>query len=194
MNKVAIYCRVSTNKQEIDNQFNVLEEFCNKSDWIIYKKYWDITSGSKDSRPMWDEMFKDAHKKLFDVVLFWSYDRFSRSGTLYTLQKLHELELLGIGYKSYQEQYIDSVGMFKDTVISILATIAKAERERISERTKAGIPCVCGHKRSLHSVDELTNISVCKKCDCKKFVGTSKRGKDKKHRKPRNDRGMKRKR
>lgn len=185
--KIALYVRVSTNKQDIDNQLNILKEFCIKSNWEIYKEYSDITSGSKDSRPMWDAMFKDAHKKLFDVVLFWSYDRFSRSGTLYTLQKLHELELLNIGYKSYQEQYIDSVGMFRDTVISILATIAKAERERISERTKAGIPCICGHKRSMHSEEG------CKKCDCKEFVGTSKRGKDKKPRKPRNDRGIKRK-
>jgi DNA invertase Pin-like site-specific DNA recombinase len=184
--KVAIYVRVSTNKQDIDNQIGVLEEFCKKSEWEIYKIYWDITSGSKDSRPMWDEMFRDAHKKLFDVVLFWSYDRFSRSGTLFTLQKLHELELLGIGYKSYQEQYIDSVGMFKDTVISILATIAKAERERVSERTKMGLPCICGHKRSVHN-------PICTKCDCKEFHGTGHRNKDKKPRKPRNDRGIKRK-
>ena len=71
--------------------------------------------------------------------------------------------------------------MFKDTVISILATIAKAEKERISERTKAGIPCICGHKRASH-LD-----TGCKKCDCKEFHGTSKRGKDKKQRKRRAD-------
>jgi len=184
--KACIYVRVSTNKQDSDNQIGVLREYCNKSGWEIYKEYSDITTGSSDSRPAWDELFRDAHKKLFDVVLFWSYDRFSRSGTLYTLQKLHELELLNIGYKSYQELYIDSIGMFKDTVISILATIAKAERERISERTKLGIPCRCGHKQGQHIE------GACKKCDCKEFVGTSRRGSDKKPRKPRNDRGMKR--
>lgn len=172
MVKVAIYARVSTDKQELDNQLEQLRHFADALNWNIYKEYTDIIKGSKDSRPEWDQMFSDAHKKLFDIVLFWSFDRFSRSGTLYTLQKLHELELLNIGYRSYQEQYIDSVGMFKDTVISIFATIAKAERERISERTKAGLKCICGHKRTWHE-------PVCR-CGCVQFIRDgARRGKDK---------------
>jgi len=79
----------------------------------------------------------EAHQKKFDVVLFWSLDRFARSGTLFTLQKLKELENLGIGWHSYTEPYISSIGPWKDVVISIFATVAKLERERISERTKA---------------------------------------------------------
>lgn len=175
--KVAIYVRVSTDKQEVDNQLNILRPFCEKSGWEIYKEYEDIICGAELSRPGFDLMFKDAHKKLFDVVLFWSYDRFTRAGTLYTLNKLHELDLLGIGYKSYTEQYIDSVGMFKDAIISILAIIAKAEREKISARTKAGLKCQCGHSRALHD-----NIGICNKCNCQKFHGTGKRGKDQKKR------------
>ena len=175
--KVAIYVRVSTNKQDANNQVEILRDFCKTSGWNNFKVYSDIVTGTKDSRPAWDEMFKDAHKKLFDTVLFWSFDRFSRSGTLFTLQKLHELELLHIGYKSYQEQYIDSVGMFKDTVISIFATIAKAERERISERTKAGLRCECNHKLPAHNQDG------CTKCDCLKFKRKgARRGKDVKSR------------
>ncbi len=178
--KVAIYVRVSTDKQDADNQVETLRDYCRKCGWKRYKVYTDVTSGTKDSRPSWDEMFKDAHKRLFDVVLFWAFDRFSRSGTLFTLQKLHELELLDIGYKSYQEQYIDSVGMFKDTVISIFATIAKAERERISNRTKAGLRCVCGHKLPAHS----KKGRGCSKCDCDEFERKGKRrGHDKKPRK-----------
>jgi DNA invertase Pin-like site-specific DNA recombinase len=84
-------------------------------------------------------MFSDAHKKLFDIVIFWDLSRFSRAGTLHTLQRLHELDLLGVAWKSYQEQYLDSAGAFKDVVISIMSTLAKIEREKISERTKAGM-------------------------------------------------------
>jgi hypothetical protein len=45
----------------------------------------------------------------------------------------------GVGYKSYTEQYLDSTGIFKEAVISILAIVAKQERVRLSERTRAGI-------------------------------------------------------
>lgn len=137
--KVAIYVRVSTDKQEVDNQLIQLREYCQKSNYSIYKEYVDIISGKENSRPAYDLLFNNAHKKLFDIVLFWSLDRFSRTGTLYTLQKLQELTNLGIDYESYQEPYIRTAGQFKDIVISIISTIAKLERERISERTKAGL-------------------------------------------------------
>ena len=137
--KVAMYLRVSTTKQEAENQELQLKEYCKKSGWEVYKVYPDIISGKEESRPQYDEMFLEAHQKKFDVVLFWSFDRFARSGTLFTLQKLKELENLGINWHSYTEPYISSVGPWKDVVISIFATVAKLEREHISERTKAGL-------------------------------------------------------
>lgn len=137
--KIALYCRVSTEKQEAENQLIQLRAYALKSGYEIFKEYTDIISGKENSRPAYDEMFKDAHQKLFDMVLFWDLSRFSRSGTLFTLQKLHELDNLGIVWKSYQEQYLDSAGAFKDVVVSIMATLAKIEREKISERTKAGL-------------------------------------------------------
>lgn len=173
--KVAIYARVSTDKQEAENQLIQMREYCEKSGYAVYKEYVDIITGSEDSRPAWDELFREAHQKKFDILLFWAFDRFSRSGVLYTLQKLHELELLNIGYKSYTEMYLDTVGMFKEVVIGILATVAKAERIRISDRTKAGLKCQCSHSRSLHTLTS----GGCSKCACMKFKGTGHRGKDK---------------
>ncbi len=137
--KVAIYVRVSTEKQDANNQIIELRNFCQKSNWEIYYEYVDIVSGKENSRPAFDKMFVEAHMKKFDMVLFWALDRFSRSGTLFTLQKLKELENLGIAWKSYSEPYFDSLGAFKDVVLSIMATLAKLEREKISERTKAGL-------------------------------------------------------
>ncbi len=136
---VAVYARVSTDKQELDNQLVQLRSFTERQGWTIYQEYTDITSGTNKFRPAFDMLFADAHKKLFDLVLFWDMSRFSRAGTLYTLQKLHELDILSIGWKSYQEQYLDSAGAFKDVVVSIMSTLAKIEREKISERTKAGL-------------------------------------------------------
>ena len=139
MNKVAIYVRVSTDKQEAENQLIDLRRYCNESKYEIYKEYCDVISGKETSRPQFDLMFSDAHKKLFNLVLFWDISRFSRAGTLYTLQKLKELENLNIEWESYQEKYLKSFGDFKDVVLSIFSTVAKMEREKISERTKAGL-------------------------------------------------------
>ena len=137
--KVALYVRVSTDMQEVDNQLIQLRQYCMKSSYEIYKEYVDVISGAKNNRPSYDLMFIDAHKKLFDLVLFWDLSRFSRAGTLFTLQKLKELENLGIDWISYQEPYFKSVGQFKDVVLSIISTVARIEREKISERTKAGL-------------------------------------------------------
>jgi len=136
---VAIYVRVSTKGQELENQLLQLRNYCEKSDWNIYKEYTDVISGKEESRPSYDILFSEAHKKLFDGVVFWSLDRFARSGTLFTLQKLKELDNLGIFWHSYQDQYLSTAGQWKDVIISIMATLAKIERERISERTKAGL-------------------------------------------------------
>jgi DNA invertase Pin-like site-specific DNA recombinase len=66
-------------------------------------------------------------------------DRLTREGTRTTLNYLQRLESKGVGYVSYQEQWLDSTGPFKDVMISMFATLAKQERARISERTIAGL-------------------------------------------------------
>ena len=84
-------------------------------------------------------MFQDASRAQFDIVLFWSLDRFSREGVLETLRYLERLTAAGVAWKSYTEQYLDSCGIFKDAVLAILAVIAKQERIRMSERVSAGM-------------------------------------------------------
>ena len=84
-------------------------------------------------------MFTDASKRRFDLVLFWALDRLSREGVLETLQHLNRLTSYGVGFRSYTEQFFDSCGIFKEAVIAIMATLAKQERVKRSERTKAGL-------------------------------------------------------
>jgi DNA invertase Pin-like site-specific DNA recombinase len=55
------------------------------------------------------------------------------------LTHLNRLTAAGVGCRSFTEPYFDSSGIFKDAVISILATIAKQERIRLSERVQAGL-------------------------------------------------------
>ena len=139
--KVAIYARVSTKDkgQFIDNQLPDLRSYVIAHGYTVFKEYTEEESGSTANREQFKQLFADAHKRRFDLVLFWSLDRFSREGALPTLQHLNLLENYGVGYKSYTEQYLDSTGIFKEAVVSILAIVAKQERVRLSERTKAGL-------------------------------------------------------
>ncbi len=139
LHSVAIYARVSTTSQETENQLAELRTFCERQGWKIYKEYIDHKSGATASREAFTTLFEDAHKKRFDLVLFWALDRFSREGVRETLQHLERLDNYGVAYKSYTEQYIDSAGMFRDAIIAIIATLAKQERVRLSERTRAGL-------------------------------------------------------
>jgi DNA invertase Pin-like site-specific DNA recombinase len=139
--RVVLYARVSTRdkRQDTLNQLAQLREYCTKQSWTIIYEYVDHASGKSDDRPKFKEMMTAASKHDFDLVLFWSLDRFSREGVLETLQHLQRLTSYGVGWKSYTEQYLDSCGVFRDAVLSILATIAKQERIRLSERTVAGL-------------------------------------------------------
>jgi DNA invertase Pin-like site-specific DNA recombinase len=138
--KVAIYTRVSgkSNRQDAANQSLQLIEYCQRHGWD-YVEYTDRMSGTKADRTAFLKMFDDARLKHFDMVLFWALDRFSREGTLKTLEYLQRLDSYGVAWKSFTEQYLDSTGVFRDAVIAILATIAKQEHTRLSERVVAGL-------------------------------------------------------
>jgi len=137
--KIAIYARVSTDKQDTENQLAQLREFAGKHGWQITREYCDYESGSKGDRGEFQQMFADASRRKFDLVLFWALDRLSREGVLETLQHLNRLTSYGVGFRSYTEQFFDSCGVFKDAIIAIMATLAKQERVKRSERTKAGL-------------------------------------------------------
>jgi len=96
-------------------------------------------SGKTDKRPAFQRMFADASERKFDLLLFWSLDRFSREGVLETLQHLQRLKASGVQWWSFKEEFLRSVGPFADAVLSILACIAKQERIRLSERVVAGL-------------------------------------------------------
>lgn len=146
---IAIYSRVSTKDkgQDCENQLRQLREFCAKQGWGIAHEYVDYASGKRGDREAFQQMFAAASRREFDVVLFWSLDRFSREGVYETLNHLQRLTSYGVGYRSFTELYLDSCGMFRDAVISILATIAKQERIRLSERTIAGLERARAHGR-----------------------------------------------
>ncbi len=78
----AIYARVSTlhNGQSPEMQLNELKEYCVRRGWTVVSEFVDEgISGSKDSRPQLNKLMSDAHKRKFDCVVVWRFDRFARS-------------------------------------------------------------------------------------------------------------------
>lgn len=138
--KTVVYARVSTSKQDNENQLVQLREFASKQGWTLVHEYIDvITGGGKKARTQFEAMMDAASRHEFDCVLFWKLDRFSREGVRKTLRYLTQLDAWNVCWRSFQEQWFDSCGPFKDAVISIMATLAEQERLTISERTKAGL-------------------------------------------------------
>ena len=128
--KVALYARVSTRDkgQDTENQLSQLRAFVATQGWTVAHEYVDRATGKHSDREQFQRLFADASQRKFDLVLFWSLDRFSREGVLETLNHLQRLAAYGVGYRSFTEQYLDSCGIFKDAVLAILAVIAKQER------------------------------------------------------------------
>lgn len=162
--KAALYVRVSTKNhgQDVTNQLLQLRDYAQKAGITIYKEYADNESGDSDKRKGFTDMLADAAKRKFDVLLFWSLDRFSREGVRKTIYYFELLESYGINFKSYTEQYLDSTGIFKDVIISLLATLARQEKVRISERVKAGLQkaALRGRKGGRPSLDDRVISSI----------------------------------
>ena len=139
MKKVAIYARVSTTDkgQDIDTQLFPLKEFIERRDWELSKIYSDQMSGSKENRPALKELMKDAHKKKFDCVLVFRFDRFARS-TKQLITALDNFQSLGIDFVSYEES-LDTTTSNGRLMFTIISAFAEFERSIIQERVKAGL-------------------------------------------------------
>lgn len=135
--KVALYARVSTDKQTTDNQMIRLREWADRMEWEVYKEYIDIRSGKDTRRPALQEMLNDAKHKEFDCVVAVKLDRIARS--VIDLKKVMEdLQSWSIGVKML-DQDIDTTTASGRFMITIIGAVAEFEREMIVERTNDGL-------------------------------------------------------
>src|SRR5450432_4647828 len=140
MKRVAIYLRVSTSKQDTDNQRRELEAVAERSGWKVVKVYEDAgISGAKgrDQRPGLDAMMKAVNAKEFDMVASWSVDRLGRSLTdlLSILQTLHEK---GVGLFLHQQGLDTSTtaGIRKSSGHRSAFTATECEHLKSSQNTR----------------------------------------------------------
>jgi DNA invertase Pin-like site-specific DNA recombinase len=138
--KAAIYARVSTsnNGQDPTMQTRELREYCERRGWTVAGEYVDIgISGTKEKRPELDRLMTDAHRRRFDAVVVWKFDRFARSVS-HLLRALETFKTQGVDFVSYSEQMDTSTPAGK-MVFTVLGAVAELERSLIVERVRAGL-------------------------------------------------------
>src|SRR5271165_1004347 len=138
--RTAIYARVSTanSGQSPEMQLRELREYCKRRNWTIVGEYVDVgISGAKEKRLELDRLAADAHRRRFDAVVVWKFDRFARSVS-HLLRALETFHALGIEFVSLTEG-VDTSTPAGKMVFTVLGAVAELERSLISERVKAGL-------------------------------------------------------
>jgi len=140
MKKVCIYVRVSTTKQTVENQIQVLREYSDRCGYQITQIYSDNgISGSKgrQDRPGLDQMLKDGVQRKFEMVLVWSVDRLGRSVSdlVQIMKEFNELKI----DLYFNQQSIDTSTSSGRMIFGIFGCISEMERNLISERVTVGL-------------------------------------------------------
>ncbi len=143
--RIAIYARVSADDkgQDPENQLRQLRQWCASAGHELVHQYVDHESGKKGTkdRKQFAALFEDAHKRKFDCVLFWALDRFTREGMAPTIMHLQRLASYGVGFHSYTEPHLATDNeLVRNILLALLASLAKVEAQKISERTRAPMP------------------------------------------------------
>lgn len=138
MEKVAIYARVSTKDQKIENQIDLLREYCDSRNFEIFKEYKDIgVSGSVFERKALKMLMRDAKEGKFKSVIVHKLDRFGRSA-IDLLNGVEELKNMNVSFISISDN-IDTSSHYGKLIFQILSAFAEFERNLLIERTNIGL-------------------------------------------------------
>ena len=136
--RVALYCRVSTKEQTVENQILPLREYAKVRGWNVVEVFSDAgVSGAKDHRPALNRMMEAARKRKIDRVMVARLDRLGRS-VRHLLLTLEEFRVLGVQFCSLAESMDTGTPVGKMT-FTLIAAVAEFERELIRERIYAGL-------------------------------------------------------
>lgn len=136
----AIYVRVSTDGQTVENQTRELRQIAERRGWTVVEVYSDAgISGSKgrSERPGLDGLLSDATRRKFDVVMSWAIDRLGRS-LIDLLGTIQELEACGVDL-FLEQQAIDTTTPAGKLMFQVCGAFAEFERSMIRQRVKLGL-------------------------------------------------------
>jgi len=137
MKRAALYLRVSTDEQTVENQRPPLLQIAKQRGLEVVATYEENVSAAK-ARPAFDRMMADAHAGTFDVLIIWAIDRFGRS-MIQNLQAVLALDAAHVTIISARESWLELQGPARQLLIGVFSWVAEQERTRLSERTIAGM-------------------------------------------------------
>jgi DNA invertase Pin-like site-specific DNA recombinase len=138
--RAALYVRVSTDAQTVENQIRELRQVAGRRGWDVVQVYTDAgISGAKgrNGRPGLDSMLKDASRRKFDIIMAWAIDRLGRSLSD-LLDTIQHLEACGVDLY-LDQQSIDTTTPMGRLVFQLTGAFAEFERTMIRQRIKAGL-------------------------------------------------------
>jgi DNA invertase Pin-like site-specific DNA recombinase len=139
--RAAIYVRVSTDQQAVDNQIRELRQIAEQRGWTVVHVYSDVGSGAKGGdSPGLDSMLVDASRRKFDVVMAWAIDRLGRSliDLLITIQHLYATDV----DLYLDQQNLDTTTPMGKPLFQVAGAFAEFERAKIRQRVSVGLGTV----------------------------------------------------
>jgi DNA invertase Pin-like site-specific DNA recombinase len=141
MENASVYFRKSPslNPKKAEEHLQQMNALITQNGWHAFRVYCDTEQLSKPHLPAYEQMLSDAAKHRFDILVFWSLSGLSQQNTAKTVLLLHRLSSWGVRFCSYTEPHLNTCNNLKDTVTSLLATLAQQNSFYISHRTRAGL-------------------------------------------------------
>lgn len=140
MKRAALYVRVSSDSQTVENQLIELRRAVEFERWqevAVYKDEGISGVSGRDKRPGLDQMLEDAKRRKFEVIMVWSIDRLGRSvkGLIDTVHLIHKsrVDLF------LMRERIDTTTDTGELLFTIMASLAQFERKTIRRRAEAGL-------------------------------------------------------
>jgi DNA invertase Pin-like site-specific DNA recombinase len=141
--RAALYVRVSTDHQSVENQVRELKNVAERRGWSVVEVYQDAgISGAKgrDQRPGLDDMLNNAGRRQFDVLMVWAIDRLGRS-LIDLLGTIQHLEAVGVDVY-LDQQHIDTTTPAGRLLFQLTGAFAEFERSMIRVRVRAGLSAI----------------------------------------------------
>jgi len=137
--RAAVYLRVSTGGQSAANPRPEVAAIVSTRGLVLVGEYIETASGGPTAaRPEFARLMADARAARFDVLVIWALDRFGRS-MVGNLGAVLELDRIGVEVVSVRESWLDTGGPVRALLLAIFSWVAEQERERLGERTRAGL-------------------------------------------------------
>ena len=140
LKRVALYARVSTDGQSVENQLEELREVATRHGWQVAATFADHgVSGTKgrEGRPEFDKLLKAIARRDVDMVAAWSVDRLGRS-LQHLVPFLSDLQAKRVDLFLLR-QGLDTSTPSGRAMFQMLGVFAEFEAAMIRERVRAGV-------------------------------------------------------